>query len=70
MYYTELSEKVSYFKNTEGGHNNMCRIFEEIQDEKALEIAKKLLKKGDSIEKVAECTGLPIETVKQIKIDE
>lgn len=66
MNFDVLSKKVSYFKETKGGHANMCRIFEEIQDERAIEIAKKLLIKGDTIEEVSECTGLPIETIKRL----
>ena len=43
----------------------MCRIFEEIQDEKATEIAREMLKDGNTIEKIAKYTRLPEELIKK-----
>ncbi len=40
--------------------------FEEGQADKAIEAAENLLKEGDSLEKIARCTGLPLEKVQEL----
>lgn len=56
----------------------MCEIIEKLQKEsaaeatlkKAMEIALKLLKKGkDTVTEIAETTDLPLDTIKQLAID-
>ena len=41
-------------------------IMTEAKEEKALETAENLLKEGDAPEKVARCTGLPLEQVQDL----
>lgn len=73
-----LAEEVRYLKETEGGRSQMCRAMEEMRNEAATlatekvkhEMALKMLERGrDSIEEIAEMTGLPIEEVKELAIE-
>ena len=65
-----LAEEVRYLKETEGGHEQMSRIFEELQKEAAynekLSIARQFLAEGDAPEKVARCTGLNLDVVREL----
>ena len=65
-----LAEEVRYLKETEGGHEQMSRIFEELwkeaENEKAIQIARQFLAEGDSPEKVARCTGLSLDVVREL----
>lgn len=75
MYYSLLAEQVKYFKETDGGRKIMCKAFEELADKRAdervleekREAAKKFLTKGYSAEDVAECIGLPINEVEELR---
>ena len=70
-----LAEEVRYLKETEGGRSQMCKLLEEMRNEatekatveatynKAVSTALKMLKKGYSIEEIAEITDLPLEEV-------
>ena len=40
---------------------------EEVTENTSLRIAEKLLRQGDSVEKVAECTNLPLDRVKELE---
>lgn len=73
-----LAEEVRYLKETEGGRSQMCKLLEEMRNEatekatveatynKAVSTALKMLKKGYSIEKIAEITDLPLEEVQEL----
>ena len=65
-----LAEKTRYYKKDDKGVRRMSRIMEEFaieeRTEAKLEAAQNLLLEGDSIEKIARCTGLPLETVQQL----
>ena len=70
-----LAEEVRYLKETEGGRSQMCKLLEEMRNEatekatveatynKAVSTA---LKKGYSIEEIAEITDLPLEEVQEL----
>ena len=71
MYYTNLAERANHLKNTEGGHEEMCKIMEEIsadrEKQKTYRIAMNLLKMGiASDEQIAQATGLTVEEVQAL----
>ena len=65
-----LAAEVRYLKETEGGHEQMSRIFEELQKEAAynekVSIARQFLEKGIDPEIVSECTGLSLDTIVEL----
>ena len=74
-----LAEEVRYLKETEGGRSQMCKLLEEMRKEVAVEaeakgkaettkkLALKMLARGrDSIEEIAEMTGLSLEEVREL----
>ena len=74
-----LAEQVRYYKETEGGVENMNNELREFWEEKTrkavekaerkkvMEFAESLLADGSlSYEKIATCTGLTVEEVKQL----
>ena len=65
-----LAEEVRYLKETEGGRSQMCKLLEEMRNEatynKAVSTALKMLKKGYSLEEIAERTDLPLEEVQEL----
>lgn len=70
-----LAEEVRYLKETEGGKGQMSRILEEMREEtameaehkKAVETAQKMLARGrDTVEDIAEITGLTLEEVQEL----
>ena len=71
IHYTELAERVRYFKEDEEGVRNMCRSIEEMLKEYGEEVkrefAKRMITLGkNSLEEISECTNLDIETVRQL----
>ena len=71
IHYTELAERVRYFKEDEEGVRNMCRSIEEMLkeygEEVKRELAMRMISLGkNSFEDIANCTNLDIETVKQL----
>lgn len=65
MYYKELARQVEYFKETEGGREIMCKAFEDLAEERAKELARRLLARGKMTEEeIAEDTGLSLEIVR------
>ena len=70
MHYKQLADKVRYFKEDEKGVARMCRAMEDmrnsVRDEVRMENARKMLKDGLSVEKVAEYSGLSVEKVKEL----
>ena len=79
IHYTELAERVRYFKEDEEGVRNMCRSIEEMLKEygeevaekttkqNKLEFAKRMIEDGTNpLEKIAVFTGLNIESVEKL----
>ena len=58
MYYNELKERVSYFKETKEGAAIMCKAIEELvakeREEVKLELMSKKIAKGKSLEQIAD----------------
>ena len=72
MYYSELAERVRFFKESKEGVAIMCRAMEDMRDqtlkEGMREVAKKLLTDGTlTLEKIAECVGLSLDEVKKLQ---
>lgn len=66
-----LAEEVRYLKETEGGRSQMCKAMEEMRKEavhkNTVELALKMLARGrDSLEEIAEMTGLPLDEVRKL----
>lgn len=71
MYYTNLAERAHFFKDTEGGYDNMCKIMEESNREaarqKTYQIAINLIRMGSlSKEDIAKATNLTLEEVQEL----
>ena len=75
IHYTELADRVRYFKEDDEGVRNMCRSIEEMLNEYGEEVAEKKTKEfamrmislgKNSFEDIANCTNLDIETVRQL----
>ena len=71
MVYTELAERVRYFKEDIEGEKRMCKIIEDFGKECAtetkLETARRMLDNGKlSLSEVAECSGLTLEEVQKL----
>ncbi len=62
MFEEEKQEAIR--KNTEEVTRKVTR---EVTESNSLQIAERLLRRGDSVEKVAECTELPLEKVKELE---
>ena len=71
MHYKELSDKVRYFKETEEGVETMCKAFDDLREatemKTRIENARKMLANGKfSLDDIVECSGLPLEKVKEL----
>lgn len=74
MYYLKLAKRVNFFKKTKEGERNMTDIIEIYAEQQAEKracervsaIAAKLLAEGESIEKTARITDLPLEEVRTL----
>ena len=71
MNYKPLADRVSYFKNTEGGKYAMCKIMKELLNEQEIEnknkYAKNLILQGNlSLEDISKSLEMPIEDVQEI----
>lgn len=71
MNYGVLADRVKFFKESKEGILAMCRAMEEMRSqtlrEGMVEVAKRLLSDGTlSLEKIAECVGLPLDEVKKL----
>ena len=74
MHYPELAERVTYFKTTKEGEFDMTDIIELYAENKAqkaahqkqIDFATKLLRRGDSLEAIADLTELPLEEVRAL----
>lgn len=75
MFYPVLAKQVKYFKETEGGQEIMCQIFEDLAEKRANEraieekkaFARRMIARGKlTIEEIAEDADLPIEVVRDL----
>ncbi len=71
MFYPILAKQVKYFKETEGGQEIMCQIFEDLAEKRITEekkaFARRLIARGkQTLEEIAEDTDLPLEEVKEL----
>lgn len=71
MNYSVLADRVKFFKESKEGILIMCRAMEDMGNqtlrEGMIEVAKRLLSDGTlTLEKIAECVGLPLEEVKKL----
>lgn len=80
MYFDELSQRASFFKESKKGVSTMCRILEEVVEEgrqegrqqgrkeNMLDTAKRMLTDGKlPLEMIADYSGLPLEEVLKLK---
>ncbi|MBD5355654.1 MAG: hypothetical protein HDR88_01430 [Bacteroides sp.] len=71
MFYSALAKQVKYFKETEGGQDIMCQVFEDLAEKRVTEekkaFARRLIARGkQTFEEIAEDTGLSLEEVKEL----
>lgn len=71
MFYPILAKQVKYFKETEGGQEIMCQVFEDLAEKRVTEekkaSARRLIARGkQTLEEIAEDTDLPIEEVREL----
>lgn len=72
MYFKQIADRADQLKNTEGGHEEMCRIMEEISAENVrqekYQIAMNLIRMGlGSLEDIAKATDLTVEEVQALE---
>ena len=76
LHYKEFAERMQYLKYNKEGEEKMTDIIEAYAQKVAKETKKntlkdmalKLLKRGDSVEEVVELTSLPLESVRELKL--
>ncbi len=79
MFYPILAKQLKYFKETEGGQDIMCQVFEDLAEKRAEKkaeearieekkaLARRLIARGKlTIEEIAEDADLPIEVVRDL----
>lgn len=71
MFYPILAKQVKYFKETEGGQEIMCQVFEDLAEKRVTEEKKafacRLIARGkQTLEEIAEDTDLPLEEVREL----
>ena len=79
MFYPILAKQLKYFKETEGGQDIMCQVFEDLAEKRAEKkaeearieekkaLARRLIARGKlTIEEIAEDADLPIEEVRDL----
>ena len=70
MHYSLLAERATYFKKNEKGREEMSEVMERFAEQVAyqrnVEVARKLLSKGMSVEFTADSTELPIQEVQKL----
>ena len=71
MFYPLLAREVEYFKETEGGREVVCQIFEDLAEkwviEEKRESARRMIASGKlTEEEIAEYAGLPVEEVREL----
>ena len=71
MNYEALAKRARYFKQDEKGVAAMCKIMEDMRNEKAKEVridnALRMIKDGElSLEKIALYSGLSVDEIKEL----
>lgn len=71
MFYPVLARQVKYFKETEGGREIMCQVFEDLAEKRVIEekkeSARRMIARGKlTVEEIAEDVNLPIEIVRDL----
>ncbi len=67
MYFDLMAESTHFYKKTEKGVSHMCKLMEDMRNDEKVIIAIKLLKRGkESLEEIAEDSGLSLEDVKDL----
>lgn len=75
MFYPALARQMRYFKETEGGQEIMCQVFEDLAEkwakervtEEKKESARRMIVRGkQTLEEIAEDIGLPLEEVREL----
>ena len=71
MFYPALAKQVRYFKETEGGQDIMCQVFDDLAEKRVTEekkaFARRLIARGkQTVEEIAEDADLPIEVVRDL----
>ena len=71
MFYPILEKQVKYFKETEGGQEIMCQVFEDLAEKRVMEekkaFALRMIARGKlTVEEIAEDTDLPLEEVRKL----
>lgn len=68
MHYDLMADRTRYLKESPEGVRMMCRMMEDMRTEKAVEIAKNLVKIGVlTVEQIAEATGLSSVKVQELE---
>lgn len=68
MNFRLMADRTRYLKENPEGVSEMCKVIEDMRKESLIEVAKKLLFDGTlTIEKIAECVGLPLDEVKKLQ---
>lgn len=71
MNFKLLAQKTDFFKNTEEGVSEVCKVMEDMRNEaansKATEIAIEMLKDGLSVEKTAQYSHLSVDKIEELK---
>lgn len=75
MFYPVLANQVKYFKETEGGREIVCKVFEDLAEnlaekrvvEEKKAFARRMIARGKmTLEEIAEDADLPLEEVKEL----
>ena len=75
MNFELLAQRTDYYKNTEEGVSEVCKVMEDMRNEvaekaainRSIEIAREMLKDGISVEKTAQYSQLSIAMVEELK---
>ena len=68
MNYDALARRARYFKQDEKGVATMCKMMEDMRNEKAKEIAIRMIKACKmSLEDIADYTELSLDTIKELE---
>ena len=76
MFYSPIAERVDYFKETEGGNEQMCRAVEDLtkkyeqrgEHEHAVNVAIMMIADGVfAVETIARYSGLTVEEIMKLK---
>ena len=66
-----IGKQLKYFKETEGGQDIMCQVFDDLAEKRVTEekkaFARRLIARGkQTVEEIAEDADLPIEVVRDL----